>query len=112
MSIEKLEMLRLNSDKNDLLQIIDKYLIQAPKKEITAIPVKLGDRMILVRIEDILYLSAEEKYVTIHLIDGKTHLCDNSLKNLEEKLVCKFIRIHRSLLINLIRIKEIHKHFG
>jgi len=112
MSIEKLITLKQNSDKNALLQIIDNYLIQTPKKEITTIPVKLGDRMLMVRIEDIIYFSAEDKYVTIHNKDGKAYLYDLPLKSLEEKLEEKFLRIHRSLLINVSRIKEIDKHFG
>ena len=112
MSIEKLDTLRQNSDKIDLLRIIDNYMSQAPGREITAIPVKLGDRMLLVRIEDIIYFSAEEKYVTIHTRDGKTYLSDLPLKSLEEKLAGKFLRIRRSLLINLNCIKEIRKHFG
>jgi two-component system, LytTR family, response regulator len=112
MSIEKLDTLRQNSDKLDLLRIIDNYMSLTPVKEITALPVKLGDRMLLVRIEDIIYFSAEEKYVTIHSRDGKAYLSDLPLKNLEEKLARQFLRIRRSLLINRNHIKEIRKHFG
>jgi len=111
-SIEKLDTLKRNSDKQNLLRIIDSYMSQTPKKEITSIPVKLGDRMLFVRIEDVVYFSAEEKYVTIHAKDGKTFLCDFPLKSLEDKLSDKFIRIHRSLLANISRIKEIDKHFS
>jgi len=111
-SIEKLDTLKRNSDKQNLLRIIDSYISQAPKKEITTIPVKLGDRMLFVRIEDVVYFSAEEKYVTIHTKDGKTYLSDFPLKSLEDKLGDKFIRIHRSLLVNVSRIKEIDKHYG
>ena len=111
-SIEKLDSLKRNSDKQDLLRIIDNYISQTPKKEITTIPVKLGDRMLFVRIEDVSYFSAEEKYVTIHTKDGKIYLSDFALKSLEEKLGDKFLRIHRSLLVNVSRIKEIDKHFS
>ena len=111
-SIEKLDTLKRNSDKQDLLRIIDSYLIQAPKKEITTIPVKLGDRMLFVKIEEVVYFSADEKYVTLHTKEGKTHLCDMPLKSLEEKLGDKFLRIHRALLVNVSRIREIDKHFG
>ncbi len=69
--------------------------------EITNIPVKLGDRMLFIKIDDIIYFSADEKYVTIHTKDGKTYLSDSSLKSLEEKLTEKFIRVHRSLLVNI-----------
>jgi two-component system LytT family response regulator len=111
-SIEKLDSLKRNSDKPELLRIIENYLCQTPKKEITSIQVKLGDRMLFVRIEDVSYFSAEEKYVSIHTKDGKTHLCDFPLKSLEEKLGDEFLRIHRSLLVNTKRIKEINKHYG
>ncbi len=111
-SIEKLDTLKHNSDKQGLLRIIDNYISQTPKKEITTIPVKLGDRMLFVRIEDVSYFSAEEKYVTIYTKDGKSYLCDFPLKSLEEKLGDKFLRIHRSLLVNVLRIKEIDKHFS
>lgn len=111
-AIEKLESIKQNSDKTELLQFIDKYLSKSPKKDITTIPVKLGDRMLFVRLEDILYFSAEEKYVTIHISDGKTYLSDIPLKNLEDKLADKYVRIHRSLLVNVKRIREINKYFG
>jgi len=111
-SIEKLDSLKRHSDKQELLLMIENYLGQAPKKEITSIPVKLGDRMLFIRIEDITYFSAEEKYVTIHTKEGKTYLCDFPLKSLEEKLDKDFLRIHRALLINKKRISEIDKHFG
>ena len=111
-SIEKLDSLKRNSDKQELLRIIGNYISQTPKKEITSIPVKLGDRMLFVRIEDVSYFSAEEKYVTIFTKDGKTYLCDFPLKSLEEKLGEGFLRIHRSLLVNVSRIREINKHYG
>jgi two-component system LytT family response regulator len=111
-SIEKLDTLKRNSDKQDLLRIIDSYIRKTPKKEITSIPVKLGDRMLFVKIEEVVYFSAEEKYVTIHAKDGKTWVSDLPLKSLEDKLGDKFLRIHRALLVNVSRIREIDKHFG
>lgn len=111
-SIEKLDSLKHHSDKQELLRLIGNYISQAPKKEITSIPVKLGDRMLFAKIEDVTYFSAEEKYVTIHTRDGKTYLSDLPLKSLEEKLGVAFLRIHRSMLVNVSRIKEINKHFN
>jgi two-component system, LytTR family, response regulator len=110
-SIEKLDWLKRHSDKQELLHIIENYINQTPKKEITSIPVKLGDRMLFVRIEDVSYFSAEEKYITIFTKDGKTYLSDFSLKSLEEKMGESFLRIHRSLLVNTKHIREIDKHY-
>lgn len=111
-AIEKLDLLHTNSGKNDVLKLIENFIQQTPKKEINSIPVKLGDRMLFIHIEDISYFSAEEKYVNIFTCDGKKYLCDYPLKNLEEKLAEGFLRIQRALLVNVSRIKEIDKHFG
>jgi two-component system LytT family response regulator len=111
-SIDKLDSLFRNRDRSEIFRFIDYYISQAPKKEITSLPVRLGDRMIFIRIEEIAYFEAEEKYVTIHTRDGKKHISDSTLKSLEEKLGDKFLRIQRSLLVNGSRIKEIDRHFG
>ncbi len=111
-TIDKLDSLKQRTDKQELLHMIEGFLGQKPKKEITSIPVKLGDRMLFLRIEDISYFSAEDKYVSIHLKDGKNYLSDLPLKNLEKKLNDNFLRIHRSLLVNVKMIKEINKHYG
>jgi len=111
-SIEKLDSLIRKPDKQEMLQLIDSYISQAPKKEITSMPVKVGVRMLYVQIEDIVYFSADEKYVNIHTTDGKTYLSDLTLKMLEEKLGDKFRRVHRSLLVNISLIREIERHYG
>ena len=111
-SIEKLDWLKRHSDKQELLRIIENYINLTPKKEIASIPVKLSDQMLFVRIEDVSYFSAEEKYITIFTKDGKTYLSDFPLKSLEEKLGESFLRIHGSLLVNTKRIREINKHYG
>ena len=111
-TIDKLSLLGMNSNKQDILELIQSFINLTPKKEITTIPIKLGDRMLFIQIEDVLYFSAEEKYVSIVTKEGKKYLCDYSLKNLEEKLSDKFLRIQRALLINTSMIKEINKHFN
>src|SRR5574338_95178 len=84
--------------------------LQAPKKA-TALSIKTGDRIILLRFEDIVYLEAEDKYVFIFTKDGQKHLTDQSLTLLEEKLPEQFYRIQKSYIINKDRIKEMHKDF-
>jgi len=111
-AIEKLDSLKSNPDKQEMLRLIDSYISQVPKKEITSMPVKVGERMLFVRIDDIVYFSAEEKYVNIHTTDGKTYLSDLTLKILEDKLGDKFLRVHRALLVNISRIREIDKHYS
>jgi two-component system LytT family response regulator len=82
------------------------------KKEITAIPVKIGDRILLIRLEEIAYLEAEDKYVNLFTLDNKKYLIDYSLNTLTDKLPSHFVRISRSVMVNQYQIKEIQKYFN
>ncbi len=94
----------------DGLQLIIRQL-KTPQKA-TALPVKTGDRINLLKFETISYLEAQDKYVFIHTTDGQKHLTDQSLSLLEEKLPSQFYRIQKSYIINKERIKEMHRHFN
>lgn len=82
------------------------------KKVIKTLTVKLGDKILLVKLTDIVYVQAEDKYVFLHTIDGRKHLTDFTLSALEEKLPEEFVRVHRSEIINTEYIKEIRKGFN
>jgi two-component system LytT family response regulator len=111
-SMEKLKQFgRLNHsiNVNGLQEIIRQF--QSPKKA-TAFPIKSGDRIILLRYENISYLEAQDKYVCVFTIEGQKYLTDHSLTALAEKLPSPFCRIHRSYIINKDKIKEMHRHFS
>jgi two-component system response regulator AlgR len=55
-------------------------------------------RLVLVPIEDIIYLRAELKYVTIRT-EHKEHLTEESLTALEQEFGTRFVRIHRNALV-------------
>lgn len=82
------------------------------KKSIKTLTVKIGDKILLVKLSDIVHIQAEDKYVFLHTVDGKKHLTDFTLSTLEEKLPEEFVRIHRSDIINTDYIKEIRKGFN
>jgi two-component system LytT family response regulator len=111
-SIEKLGQFgRLNTSINisGLQEIIRQF--QAPPKT-TALTIKSGDRIILLRFESIVYLEAQDKYVFVYTSDGQKHLTDQSLSTLCEKLPPRFYRIQKSYIINKEKIKEMHRHFN
>jgi len=84
---------------------------QLPQKA-TALPIKTGDRITLLRFENICYLEAQDKYVYVHTLDGQKYLTDQSLTSLSDKLPLQFYRIQKSFIINKDRIKEMHRHFN
>ena len=82
------------------------------KKAIKTLTVKIGDKILLVKLSDIVHIQAEDKYVFLHTVDGKKHLTDFTLSTLEDKLPEEFLRIHRGDIINTDYIKEIRKGFN
>ena len=73
--------------------------------------VKSGGRVFFVRTEDIDWVEASGNYVKIHT-KGEAHLIRESMKNMEAKLDAKtFVRIHRSAIVNIDRIKELEPWF-
>ncbi len=111
-SIEKLKKFgRLNTSVNigNLQDIIRQF--QAPTKT-TVLTIKTGDRIILLKFENIAYLEAQDKYVFVYMNDGQKHLTDQSLSSLLEKLPAHFCRIQKSYIINKEKIREMHRHFN
>lgn len=82
------------------------------KKAVKTITIKLGDKILLIKVNEIVHIQAEDKYVFLHTVDGKKHLTDFTLSTLEAKLSDEFLRIHRSDIINTDYIKEIRKGFN
>lgn len=85
--------------------------VQAPQKA-TALTIRTGDRIILVRFEHIVYFEADDKYVFAYTADGQKYLTDQSLSALSEKLPSQFYRIQKSYIINKDKIKEMHRHLN
>jgi two-component system LytT family response regulator len=74
--------------------------------------VKIGDRTLLVQVNEITHFESADKYTTVHL-NEKEYIIDNPLIELEKKLdPSLFLRIHRSLLVNTSWISEIHRNLG
>jgi len=55
-------------------------------------------RIILVPVADILYLRAEQKYVTVKTL-AREYLSEESLTNLEQEFAERFLRVHRNCLV-------------
>lgn len=80
-------------------------------KTMQSIPHKIGDRVILIKTEQITHLVASDKYVEFYTTDGSKYLTELSLKRLIEQLPKHFQQVHRSTLINTNFVKEYRKYF-
>ena len=59
---------------------------------------RLGEQLRLVPVAEILYFTAEQKYVTLRHRGGR-ELIDESLRALEQEFAPDFVRIHRNSLV-------------
>lgn len=74
------------------------------------ISARLGGKLYLVRIEDVIYFHADDKYVTLRARDGAQVLIEESLKSLAAEFPRRFLRIHRNALAARAFIRAMEKH--
>jgi len=74
---------------------------------ISKIPVKKGETILLIAVEEIAYFEAYDNYAFVFDVKGNKMLCDYSLLFLEKRLGDAFIRIHRKFIVNTLHIKQI-----
>jgi two-component system, LytTR family, response regulator len=68
-----------------------------------------GNTASVVSVSDIEWVEAADYYVCLHA-GGKRHLLRESIRALETKLdPKKFLRLHRSAIVNLDHVREIHR---
>lgn len=74
--------------------------------------VKKGGRVILVPAEEVDWIEAASDYVRLH-VGHESHLLRETMSRMEEQLdPRRFVRIHRSTIVNVERIRELHPHFN
>lgn len=86
-------------------------LKQSPPK-LERLIVKTNGRIVFLRIEEIDWMEAAGNYIKLH-VGNETHLMRETMNKLEEQLnPQQFIRIHRSTIINIAKIKELQPYFN
>ena len=101
---------RNRNDASEQLLALREELQMRPRY-LERLVVRAGGRVFLVKTNEIDWIEAQGKYVAIHV--GKdSHLIRESMTGLEEDLnPRKFLRIHRSTIVNVDRIREIQPWF-
>ena len=73
--------------------------------------VKSGGRIFFVKDEEIDWVEAVGDYVRLHA-GPQSHLVRETMTAMETRLDRRFLRIHRSIIVNTERIKELHPYFN
>lgn len=75
--------------------------------------IKIGDRIIIIRIEDVAYFISKDKTTYLVNHEGKSYIVDQSLDMIETILdPAQFFRISRACITHIDSIKIVNKHFS
>lgn len=87
-------------------------LVRSEEQFLSRILVKEEDHHVIVKVANIQWVEAEDNYVRLH-VEGTSHLLRTSMSSLLVKLDPRqFRRIHRSSIVNLDFILEVHPWFS
>jgi two-component system LytT family response regulator len=85
--------------------------LRGKREYLERIVVRSGGRILILRVDDIDWLEAASNYVRIHA-GGRQYLLRETMSNLEARLdPGHFVRIHRSTMVRLDRIRELEPLF-
>lgn len=85
--------------------------LKAGPKYLERLVIKSGGRVFFLDTDDIDWIEAEGNYVSVHT-GKKSHLLRETISSLESQLDPKqFLRIHRSSIVKIDRIKELQPWF-
>ena len=73
--------------------------------------VKSEYKLIRIELDDIKYIESQHEYIKIHLINSNPVMTQLSMKAIEDQLPSgRFMRVHRSYIVNLKRISVIERN--
>lgn len=102
---EQIERRRASDLGRRLLALV--HDVKPEPQPVDRLVVKSGGRVFFLRTGDIDWIEAAGNYVRLHLGD-RAHLFRETMSNMEARLdTGRFVRIHRSRIVNTERIKEL-----
>jgi two-component system LytT family response regulator len=99
------ERITHGSDNKHVLSLLQ--TLAEPPKYLARVALRSAGKIAFVNIEDIQYVQAAENYVQLNLKSSR-HLLHVPIATLEESLdPQEFLRIHRSIIVNVKHVKEL-----
>jgi len=100
------------ADLSRVLHQVRELLERREPDYLVRVAARVGDRTELIDVADITHFYAKDK-LTIAVTATREHALDLSITELEQRLSPgRWIRIHRSTLLNVDAVKELHAWFG
>jgi len=108
---ERLTTRRAPGIPEELRDLLRSLSATATPSHVSRFPVRTNGEIYFVRVEDVDWINAEGNYVALHTA-GRTHLVRDTIKSLETRLdPAKFMRVHRSAIINVDRLRKLQPYF-
>lgn len=106
---EQLKLDRTSRRDQDIIALLEE--LKAGPRYLERLVIKNGGRVFFLHVQDVYCIEAEGNYVRVY--DGqKGYLLRETISSLEEQLDPKqFLRIHRSAIVKIDRIKEMQPWF-
>lgn len=99
-----------NDVRNSLAQLLN--LKPQSSRYLERVMIKEKKKIYFIAVDDILFLEASGDYVKVRT-ENQSHLIHETLSALESKLSPeRFVRIHRSHIVNILSIQEFIPHFN
>ena len=110
-ALERVRAAARTSDIDEKLGTILQRL-HADRETVDRFPVRTKGKITFVRVADISYIEAAGNYARLH-VGKESHLIRETLADVEAKLTAqRFVRIHRSAIVNVERVRELRPWFG
>lgn len=113
---EALDRVRRALERNDLDEMNRKLTslidnVRRDRRFLNRVVIKTSGRVVFLRVQEIDWVEAAGNYVRIHFGE-QSHLLRETMNALETRLDPEqFLRIHRSVIVNIDRIKEMQPAF-
>ncbi len=86
--------------------------LQAKSEHLERFVIKNNGRVLLVPASEVDWIEVQGNYLRLHA-GGSSHMIRETMNNLEKRLdPRKFLRIHRSTMVNIDSVKEMQVHFN
>jgi two-component system LytT family response regulator len=108
---ERLATRQASGISDEIRELIRGLSTTSAPGHVSRFPVRANGEIYFVRVEDVDWIDAEGNYVALHAA-GRRHLIRDTIKSLETRLdPAKFVRVHRSAIINVDRLRKLQPYF-
>lgn len=108
-TVAKLKLFKHDDHSEQVMAFLREWSTRPALEPVTSITIRIGNKLHFIKLDDISYFKAGDKYISLFTKKGEEHITDKTLTQLEAELPHHFLRMHRSIIINTHYVKDIQK---